>query len=256
MMEMKYYNRGQILVRNPEECLTFHAGDEIFNLLFISAGSKDITIPNYDDDGYINGHESATSPEIIDLVDGSDLGWGNHMVIPVDQFKAFVMNRRFMINATPYAIDAIKGDDFSKSYRTLQVCNAVIRCAKLYYQALNNGDIYVPKNIDEMIQDCDIFATPEEFGNKIKEIADIPMFEDVDSAMTRFAKRKKADAMTQYTRRIKEELEESNRLTQETAAAELRAIEAEAAKEEEIGQTPFNQNNYEEDDFRVTAEDL
>lgn len=242
-MEMKYYNRGQILVRNPEECLTFHAGDEIFNLLFISAGSKDITVPNYDDDGYINGHESATSPEIIDLVDGSDLGWGNHMVIPVDQFKAFVMNRRFMINATPYAIDAIKGDDFSKSYRTLQVCNAVIRCAKLYYQALNNGDIYVPKNIDEMVQDCDIFSTPEEFGNKIKEIADIPMFEDVDSAMTRFARRVK-------------EAEESNRLAQETAAAELRTMEAEAAKEEEIGQTPFNPNDYEEDDFRVTAEDL
>lgn len=242
-MEMKYYNRGQILVRNPEECLTFHAGDDIFNLLFISAGSKDITVPNYDDDGYINGREPATSPEIIDLVDGSALGWGNHMVIPVDQFKAFVMNRRFMINATPYAIDAIKGDDFSKSYRTLQVCNAVIRCAKLYYQALNNGDIYVPKNIDEMIQDYNIFATPEEFGNKIKEIADIPMFEDVDSAMTRFARRVK-------------EAEESNRLAQETAAAELRAMEAEAAKEEEIGQTPFNPNDYEEDDFRVTAEDL
>lgn len=242
-MEMKYYKRGQILVRNPEECLTFHAGDEIFNLLFISAGSKEITIPNYDDDGYINGRESATSPEIIDLVDGSDLAWGNHMVIPVDQFKAFVMNRRFMINATPYAIDAIKGDDFSKSYRTLQVCNAVIRCAKLYYQALNNGDIYVPKNIDEMVQDCDIFSTPEEFGNKIKEITDIPMFEDVDSAMTRFARRAK-------------EAEESNRLAQETAAAELRAMEAEAAKEEDVGQTPFNPNDYEEDDFRVTAEDL
>lgn len=242
-MKMTYYKRGQILVRNPNECLIFHAGDEIFNLLFISAGSKDISVPDYDEDGYINGHESATSPEIIDLVDGSDLGWGNHMVIPVDQFKAFVMNRRFMINATPYAIDAIKGDDFSKSYRTLQVCNAVIRCAKLYYQALNNGDIYVPKNIDEMVQDCNIFSTPEEFGNKIKEIADIPMFEDVDSAMTRFARRVK-------------EAEESNRLAQETAAAELRAIEAEAAKEKEIGQTPFNPNDYEEDDFRVTAEDL
>ena len=149
-----------------------------------------------------------------------------------------------MINATPYAIDTIKGDDFSKSYRTLQVCNAIIRCANLYHQALNNGEIYVPENIDEMVQDYNIFATPEEFGNKIKEIADIPMFEDVDSAMTRFAKHKKADAMTQYTRRIKEELEESNRL--ETAAA----------KEEDVGQTPFNQNDYEEDDFRVTAEDL
>ena len=243
MMEMKYYKRGQILVRNPNECLTFHAGDEIFNLLFISAGSKDISIPDYDEDGYINGHEPATSPEIVDLVDGSPLGWGNHMVMPIDQFKAFVMNRRFMINATPYAIDAIKGDDFSKSYRTLQVCNAVIRCAKLYYQALNDGEIYVPENIDEMIQDCDIFSTPEEFGNKIKEIGDIPMFEDVDSAMTRFAQRVK-------------EAEESNRLAQETAAAELRAMEAEAAKEEEIGQTPFNPNDYEEDDFRVTAEDL
>ena len=243
MMKMKYYNRGQILVRNPNECLTFHTGDEIFNLLFISAGSKDISIPDYDEDGYVTGHEPATSPEIVDLVDGSPLNWGNHMVMPIDQFKAFVMNRRFMINATPYAIDAIKGDDFSKSYRTLQVCNAVIRCAKLYYQALNNGDIYVPKNIDEMIQDCNIFSTPEEFGNKIKEIADIPMFEDVDSAMTRFARRVK-------------EAEESNRLAQETAAAELRAMEAEAAKEEEIGQTPFNPNDYEEDDFRVTAEDL
>lgn len=243
MMEMKYYKRGQILVRNPNECLTFHAGDEIFNLLFISAGSKDISVPDYDEDGYINGHEPATSPEIIDLVDGSPLGWGNHMVMPIDQFKAFVMNRRFMINATPYAIDAIKGDDFSKSYRTLQVCNAVIRCANLYYQALNNGEIYVPENIDEMIQDCDIFSTPEEFGNKIKEIADIPMFEDVDSAMTRFAQRVK-------------EAEESNRLAQETAAAELRAMEAEAAKEEDVGQTPFNPNDYEEDDFRVTSEDL
>lgn len=243
MMKMTYYKRGQILVRNPNECLTFHAGDEIFNLLFISAGSKDISVPDYDEDGYINGHEPATSPEIVDLVDGSPLGWGNHMVMPIDQFKAFVMNRRFMINATPYAIDAIKGDDFSKSYRTLQVCNAVIRCAKLYYQALNNGDIYVPKNIDEMVQDCNIFSTPEGFGNKIKEIADIPMFEDVDSAMTRFARRVK-------------EAEESNRLAQETAAAELRAMEAEAAKEEEIGQTPFNPNDYEEDDFRVTAEDL
>lgn len=243
MMEMKYYKRGQILVRNPNECLTFHAGDEIFNLLFISAGSKDISIPDYDEDGYINGHEPATSPEIVDLVDGSPLGWGNHMVMPIDQFKAFVMNRRFMINATPYAIDAIKGDDFSKSYRTLQVCNAVIRCAKLYYQALNDGEIYVPENIDEMIQDCDIFSTPEEFGNKIKEIGDIPMFEDVDSAMTRFARRVK-------------EAEESNRLARETAAAELRAMEAEAAKEEEVGQTPFNPNDCEEDDFRVTAEDL
>ena len=82
------------------------------------------------------------------------------------------------------------------------------------------------------------------------------MFDDVDSAMTRFAKRKKADAMTQFTSRIKEELEESNRLAQETAAAELRAMEAEAAKEEDVGQTPFNPNDYEEDDFRVTAEDL
>lgn len=243
MMEMKYYKRGQILVRNPNECLTFHAGDEIFNLLFISAGSKDISIPDYDEDGYINGHEPATSPEIVDLVDGSPLGWGNHMVMPIDQFKAFVMNRRFMINATPYAIDAIKGDDFSKSYRTLQVCNAVIRCAKLYYQALNNGEIYVPENIDEMIQDCDIFSTPEEFGNKIKEIGDIPMFEDVDSAMTRFAQRAK-------------EAEESNRLARETAAAELRVMEDEAAKEEEVGQTPFNPNDCEEDDFRVTSEDL
>lgn len=243
MMEMKYYKRGQILVRNPNECLTFHAGDEIFNLLFISAGSKDISIPDYDEDGYINGHEPATSPEIVDLVDGSPLGWGNHMVMPIDQFKAFVMNRRFMINATPYAIDAIKGDDFSKSYRTLQVCNAVIRCAKLYYQALNDGEIYVPENIDEMIQDCDIFSTPEEFGNKIKEIGDIPMFEDVDSAMTRFARRVK-------------EAEESNQLARETAAAELRAMEAEAAKEEEVGQTPFNPNDCEEDDFRVTSKDL
>lgn len=243
MMKMKYYNRGQILVRNPNECLTFHTGDEIFNLLFISAGSKDISIPDYDEDGYVTGHEPATSPEIVDLVDGSPLNWGNHMVMPIDQFKAFVMNRRFMINATPYAIDAIKGDDFSKSYRTLQVCNAVIRCANLYYQALNNGEIYVPENIDEMIQDCDIFSTPEEFGNKIKEIADIPMFEDVDSAITRFARRMK-------------EAEESNRLAQETAAAELRAMEAEAAKEEDVGQTPFNPNDYEEDDFRVTAEDL
>lgn len=243
MMKMKYYNRGQILVRNPNECLTFHTGDEIFNLLFISAGSKDISIPDYDEDGYVTGHEPATSPEIVDLVDGSPLNWGNHMVMPIDQFKAFVMNRRFMINATPYAIDAIKGDDFSKSYRTLQVCNAVIRCANLYYQALNNGEIYVPENIDEMIQDCDIFSTPEEFGNKIKEIADIPMFEDVDSAMTRFAQRVK-------------EAEESNRRAQETAAAELRVIEAEAAKEEEIGQTPFNPNDCDEDDFRVTAEDL
>lgn len=243
MMKMKYYNRGQILVRNPNECLTFHTGDEIFNLLFISAGSKDISIPDYDEDGYVTGHEPATSPEIVDLFDGSPLNWGNHMVMPIDQFKAFVMNRRFMINATPYAIDAIKGDDFSKSYRTLQVCNAVIRCANLYYQALNNGEIYVPENIDEMIQDCDIFSTPEEFGNKIKEIADIPMFEDVDSAITRFARRMK-------------EAEESNRLAQETAAAELRAMEAEAAKEEDVGQTPFNPNDYEEDDFRVTAEDL
>lgn len=243
MMKMTYYKRGQILVRNPNECLTFHAGDEIFNLLFISAGSKDISVPDYDEDGYINGHEPATSPEIVDLVDGSPLGWGNHMVMPIDQFKAFVMNRRFMINATPYAIDAIKKDDFSKSYRTLQVCNAVIRCAKLYYQALNNGEIYVPENIDEMIQDCDIFSTPEEFGNKIKEIGDIPMFEDVDSAITRFALRAK-------------EAEESNRLARETAAAELRAMEAEAAKEEEIGQIPFDPNDCDEDDFRVTSEDL
>lgn len=243
MMEMKYYERGQILVRNPDKCLHFNVGDEIFRLLFISRGSKDIDMPYHDEDGYITGHEPATSPEIVDLVDGSELEWGNHMVITIDQFKAFVMNRRFMINATPYAMDAIKNDEFSSSYRTLQICNAVIRCAKLYHQALNNGDIYVPENIDEMVQDCNIFATPEEYSNKIKEIADISMFEDVDSAMTRFAIRMK-------------EAEESNRRAMETAAAELRAMEDEAAKEEEVGQTPFNPNDYEEDDFRVTSEDL
>ena len=215
---MVYYNKGQILVRNPDIRLTFHAGDELFNLLFISDGSKIVKLPNYDADGCECGQTTDTSPNIIDIVDGSRLNWGNHMVITVDQFKTFVINRRYIIDATLNSIDAIKHDDFSNSYRALQICNAIIRCANLYYKGLSDGEIYIPEIIDSIIQDSDIFSTPEEFGNIIKEIADIPMFDGVESEVDRF------------TKRIKE-AEESNRIAMEEAEKELRQIEEEQFKE-------------------------
>lgn len=156
IMEMARMNQlgFGLLVYNPSNDYAIRTPDREFtNLLFMTGGA-------------CVGHRDGNTGEYIDvgaynIITGRYMNWGEHMFFSINQFKEYVNNMHYLMNADPTFAEKVKKNAWepfcnSSDVEGMRFCNAIIRVAEIVLNGILNGGITIPQSIIGIFENANI----------------------------------------------------------------------------------------------------
>ena len=171
----KMFNRGDIILRNINEHITFDAGDEFEPCIWICGGVTIQSIHDYNDIGAVVDTNQINDYNPIELFSGTTCSWGSHMFMTTGQFMNEYRRISFMMKRDPMYVKKLKidqSDDIlhtSNDKNRIQIINAIIKRASMFFEGVNSKELVIPDEIEE-ITSMDTFE-------KILEISKLTPFE-------------------------------------------------------------------------------
>lgn len=154
-MSKEKFVKGDLILRNVDEWITFDAGDEFEPCIWICDGVTSEPVNEYNDIGRVTNTRYVNNYNPVELFSGTTCGWGSHMFMTMSQFMNEYRRINFMMKNDTMYVKKLQMDRSDKLLHTakdgkrIQIANTIINRAKMFINGVDSGDIIIPIEVND-----------------------------------------------------------------------------------------------------------